>query len=60
MKEALFDEIDLNHLLAAVVDHKVRVMRMEVNVGGDGEFRKEYVRRLTDIEGKILRTLDDI
>jgi hypothetical protein len=60
MKEELFDEIDLNHILAAVTHHKVQVMRMEVNVGGDGEFRKEYIRRLTAIEGKILSSLDDI
>jgi len=60
MKEELFDEVDLNYILAAVTHHKVRVMKMEVNVGGDAEFRKEYVRRLTVIEGKILNAMDDI
>ena len=60
MKEERFDEVDLNYILAAVTHHKVRVMKMEVNVGGDGEFRKEYVRRLTIIEDKILSSLDDI
>ena len=58
MKEELFDEADLNYILSAVVDFKVRVMRMEVNVGGDAEVRKEYVRRLTAIKGRILRELD--
>jgi len=58
MDGQLFDEADLNYILAAVVDFKVRVMRMEVNVGGDAEVRKEYVRALTAIEGKILHELD--
>jgi hypothetical protein len=58
MDEQLFDEADLNYILAAVVDFKVRVMRMEVNVGRDAEVRKEYVRALTAIEGKISRELD--
>lgn len=58
MKEELFDKVDLNYILASVTHHKVQVMKMEVNVGGDGEFRKEYIRRLTAIEGKILREMD--
>jgi hypothetical protein len=60
MDEQLFDEVDLNYILAAVTHHKIRVMKMEVNVGGDGEFRKEYIRRLTIIEDKILSSMDDI
>ena len=58
MDGQLFDEADLNYILAAVVDFKVRVTRMEVNVGGDAEVRKEYVHALTAIEGKISRELD--
>jgi hypothetical protein len=60
MKEERFDEVDLNYILAAVTHHKIRVMKMEVNVGGDGEFRKEYIRHLTIIEDKILSSMDDI
>lgn len=58
MDNALFDEIDLNHILEAVVDYKVRLMRMEVNPSGGAELRKSQVAVLTSIEGKILRALD--
>lgn len=62
MKEGLFDEVDLNYILAAVVHHKVRIMKMEDTDRRwlSAEFRKEYIQRLTAIEGKILSSLDDI
>jgi hypothetical protein len=62
MKEGLFDEVDLNYILAAVVHHKVRIMKMEDTDRRwlSAEFRKEYIQRLTTIEGKIIRELDGV
>ena len=54
----LFDEVDLNHILEAVMDYKVRLMRGEVDTAGGYDVRKATVSALTLIEGKIVRALD--
>lgn len=53
-----FDETDLNHILEAVVDYKVRLMRMEVNPAGGGDLRKSQIAVLSAIEAKVLRALE--
>jgi hypothetical protein len=58
MDNELFDETDLNHILEAVVDYKVRLMRMEVNPSGGAEYRRLHISELTRLEGKISRELD--
>ena len=58
MDKELFDETDLNHILEAVVDYKVRLMRMEVNPSVGAEHRRLHISELTRLEGKILRALD--
>ena len=57
MKEELFDEVDLNHILEAVGDYKVRLMRGDVEAAGGYEVRKATVSAFTLLEGKILRAL---
>lgn len=58
MDEQLFDEVDLNHILEAVGDYKVRLMRGDLDAAGGYEVRKATVSALTLLEGKILRILD--
>ena len=43
----LFDEVDLNHILEAVMDYKVRLMRGEVDTAGGYDVRKATVSALT-------------
>ena len=54
----LFDEVELNHILEAVSDYRVRLLRMEVNPSGGAEHRRSTAAVLAAVEAKVLRVLD--